>query len=366
MHIKNFKTLRINLLNCFFDIGLLDSEKVKEYSKRKTFKKDFHLPFFILDKDFDFFENNFKIDGLSSSNKKISEIFKSKDSTKITMKKIKEFYYVFLIIRKFPIIEFKKDFEKLKKENGIFRGENDIVFPLVPSLFRKNEWIDKNHPDINLIKLNEISEYYNYFNLVDVYKDIFMANKNRNANPLKLIHFYELMQHSECKSNMLDFTTSLKVALTFGIHKCKNKEITIYCLKGIKTYSCRGNKFKKLIENFEIKKYDSYNILMNHPKSIKGIMDTLKPELFLFEKTSNDRMITQKGVMIFVSKGVLINGRFMFSLLSPENFQIYHLDTVEVKKYIEENKNNSYEFNYKKLMKPYTIFKEKIKKYKAR
>ena len=101
---------------------------------------------------------------------------------------------------------------------------------------------------------------------------------------------------------------------------------------------------------------------MNHPKSIKEIMDTLKPELFLFEKTSNDRMITQKGVMIFVSKGVLINGRFMFSLLSPENFQIYHLDTVEVKKYIEKNKNNSYEFNYKKLMKPYTIFKEKIKK----
>ena len=41
--ITSFKTLRINLLNCFFDIGLLDSEKVKEYSKRKTFKKDFHF-----------------------------------------------------------------------------------------------------------------------------------------------------------------------------------------------------------------------------------------------------------------------------------------------------------------------------------
>lgn len=240
--------------------------------------------------------------------------------------------------------------------NICFRGQENKEWGLVPSAFRDNN-------DTDIIDSQSLMDLYGKSGQSESYK------KARQANDVHFNYdFLSWMQHSICFSPLIDFTYSPLVAATFAIRRDKpyhfcHWDSAILTIKGIDDNAL----LKALppingkIENMEVRCFKDKIV----PLRCSGqsgnftcydfdwILNNLRPEIYLFDLPTNDRMKKQQGLFLFFRRCSIVNGNVFGLSKSGLLIKKYVVKPVIKSNIVQAMRKNYPDLAYNYLMNPY-------------
>ena len=219
-----------------------------------------------------------------------------------------------------------------------YRGErkNSILRPLLPSLYRKRDLLEKDNKIVTVVNADTLANFYNGCpEYVAMYENI--AGK---INTSSMYDFLAFSQHYYGISPLLDFSKSLYVSLSFAL---KDKEehdndILLYTLKikndedftqshdvadeWISRYSVmlmKNTVSQREIEN-PIEHLNDFKDIYEQFKG-ESFLDMTSPTARLIDVPTNDLMMFQQGVFLLLDDFTLMGKSYLTKKIR-DNFEI--------------------------------------------
>ena len=259
----------------------------------------------------------------------------------------------------------------------LYRGQSNFSWGIQPSLIRDLKPLKLRGLYLNSTSLECLYAEHDYKNsLLNKYMSCFGNKASGNIIDYK---FLAWMQHAIAFSPLLDFTTSLPIAITFAV-PANNPNYFSFTDSAIYTLdvSYKDNiylqkdekKLNSIIkdmyivylgEKIRIGSYKTVFDCKGEPHyldftSYKKVLDQILPKYLIIDIPTNDRMRCQKGKFLLFYDYVSVNGE-MFAVmddrLSLEKYRIpiiLKAPLLETLNSLRPNIRKSY------LMNPYTIF----------
>ena len=196
--------------------------------------------------------------------------------------------------------------EPFKQGKRLFyRGErvNSLNRPLLPTMFRDREKLIPSGQNNVTIDSNYIFDFYSSFGrYVELYNNSFGSSSKEN-----LYDLCAFSQHYMSLSSLIDFTSSLYVALSFSI---KGKHIVndspiIYTteIANAENYTRDPAVAEKWIQEYRVTVHNSVDGDNKIPRT--------SPHARLIDIASNDLMKFQKGVFLLLTDFNLVNKMYL-------------------------------------------------------
>lgn len=196
--------------------------------------------------------------------------------------------------------------EPFKQGKRLFyRGErvNSLNRPLLPTMFRDREKLIPSGQNNVTIDSNYIFDFYSSFGrYVELYNNSFGSSSKEN-----LYDLCAFSQHYMSLSPLIDFTSSLYVALSFSI---KGKHIVndspiIYTteIANAENYTRDPAVAEKWIQEYRVTVHNSVDGDNKIPRT--------SPHARLIDIASNDLMKFQKGVFLLLTDFNLVNKMYL-------------------------------------------------------
>lgn len=196
--------------------------------------------------------------------------------------------------------------EPFKQGKRLFyRGErvNSLNRPLLPTMFRDREKLIPSGQNNVTIDSNYIFDFYSSFGrYVELYNNSFGSSSKEN-----LYDLCAFSQHYMSLSPLIDFTSSLYVALSFSI---KGKHIVndspiIYTteIANAENYTRDPAVAEKWIQEYRVTVHNSVDEDNKIPRT--------SPHARLIDIASNDLMKFQKGVFLLLTDFNLVNKMYL-------------------------------------------------------
>ncbi len=355
MNLKEF--IRENVVEVLKKTGYLNSDETR------TSGSDFEIPFYIehsqLDKAYEILNEKDK----EKASNDIESIIKDENGVGDSGEnKIKEYVYIYYILSEFK--KYKIDHFNISdstKKTGFYRGENKIYPGILASIFRsKNIKEDKGENGSTKMDFNYLKKYYcsKEHNYLEAYKKIILGGgkKYNDDSIFGKIDFYEMMQHTFSISPFLDLTYDRNIAKVFAKSGNSGDCCRIIYFTRTKCFSSKGKKFKECLKGLNVLVTNKYNLMYENPSSVEEIQNKLTPEYYVFEKAENDRMKVQRGVMLFLKKGIIINGIIPWQYAKSKTLSFAEMEKDEI--LIDEEDI----FSIENLYDPYKMLKDEYKK----
>lgn len=215
-----------------------------------------------------------------------------------------------------------------------YRGErkNSITRPLLPSLYRKKEFLFNGSKKINLVTSETLYNFYKTNSgFFDLYEKIIEPVKTDKMYP-----FLSFAQHYFGISPFVDFTKSLEVALSFALKDRRefDDDILIYTLelKSKEDYTNSVGTANKWIEDYSVlvfrnmAKHDfespleaiyDYKLIADKFKG-QSFLDMNAPRAKLIDVPSNDLIRYQQGVFLLLDDFSLVGKSYLTKKIRDE------------------------------------------------
>ena len=262
------------------------------------------------------------------------------------------------------------------RNNIYYRGQTNFEWGICPSIFRNYIFSKTLTLDGELFDIYKLYQKYYNCNLIIKYNET-IANK-KIMTPLEMNYeFIAYMQHALSYSPLIDITKRIEIGLQYAlgnkssINDFFGKNAALYSfsipfdfyLKNTEVDSFFQNEFKVNILNKKIKPGTIMyvedckgNLKKVDFRTIRRIINELRPDFKVVEFATNDRMRYQNGKFIIFYNYTLVNGRILFSLNQHLDVRQYKI-LVKSKKELYNMINKHYpQYNMEYLLNPYLYF----------
>ena len=208
-----------------------------------------------------------------------------------------------------------------------YRGERkaSLSRPLLPTLYRKREFLFDNSKKVNLVSANTLYDFYKAKSgFFDLYEKIIEPVQTHS-----MYNFLSFAQHYFGVSPLIDFTKSLEVALSFALKDREeySEDILIYTLelKNPNDYTKSLAVANNWIENYSVLLFkdltkrefenpiDALSDFKLISERFKGqrFIDITSPSAKLIDVPTNDLIRYQQGVFLLLDDFSLIGKSYL-------------------------------------------------------
>ena len=227
-----------------------------------------------------------------------------------------------------------------------YRGERkeDITRPLLPSIFRKKEFLFDSANRVNLVNADFLYSYYSKLgNFLEQYE-----NTIGKATTDNMYSFLAFSQHYMGISPLIDFSKSPYPALSFALKDRSEyqEDILIYTLeiKNDTDYTNSIEKANEWIKDYSVLVFrditrldiesplealEDYKTVVDNARGKKSPFDMNTPSAKLIDVPTNDLMRFQQGVFLLLDD---------FSLMGKQYLTKKIRDDFNVKKWLINNR----------------------------
>lgn len=222
-----------------------------------------------------------------------------------------------------------------------YRGErkNSITRPLLPSIYRKRDFLFNSSKKVDLVTNQKL---YSFYSSIDKYFDLYQ-NTVGEVTPDKMYSFLAFSQHYFGVSPLIDFTKDIYVALSFALKDRKqyDNDILLYTLEinDMQDYTSSIDTANKWIEDYSVLLFNDKAIFdLQTPLDAisdyiqiaekhhgKSFLELNAPTAKLIDVPTNDLLQYQQGVFLLLDD---------FSLLGKSYFTKKIRDDFNLKKWI--------------------------------
>ena len=228
------------------------------------------------------------------------------------------------------VSEFEENLLKpyLQGERIFYRGErkDDITRPLLPSIFRKKEFLFSSANRVNLVNADFL---YSYYSKLGDYLKLYESIVGK-ADVNKMYSFLAFSQHYLGISPLIDFSKSPYSALSFALKDREEykEDILIYTLE-IKDDSDYTNSIEtadRWIKDYSVLVFrditrldiespfealEDYKTILENAKGKKSPFDMNTPSAKLIDVPTNDLMRYQQGVFLLLDDFSLVGKQYL-------------------------------------------------------